>query len=153
AQGRHIGFAKVTRDLTDRGYRAFVEAAHAIVWTTDHLGTPNADSPSWREFTGQSERDWREQRAWDPIHPDDLPVLRDAWARAMVTGRRFEAQFRLRRADGDYVWMETRALPFLDGDGQVREWFGVAVDISARKTAELRTERALELWRTTLRSI
>src|SRR5262249_45505046 len=30
--GRHIGFALVTRDLTEHGYRAFVEAAHAIVW-------------------------------------------------------------------------------------------------------------------------
>src|SRR5579871_2957487 len=48
--GAHVGFAKVTRDLTDRSYRAFVEAAHAIVWTTDAAGHPNADSPSWREF-------------------------------------------------------------------------------------------------------
>ena len=82
ASGRHIGFAKVTRDLTDRAYRAFIEASHAIVWSTDHHGKPNADSSSWREFTGQSERDWREQRAWDPVHPEDLPVLRDAWTRA-----------------------------------------------------------------------
>jgi hypothetical protein len=44
--GAHIGFAKVTRDLTDRAYRAFVEATHAIVWTTDATGRPSADSPS-----------------------------------------------------------------------------------------------------------
>ena len=133
ANGRHIGFAKVTRNLTDRGYRAFVEAAHAIVWTTDRLGKPNADSPSWRGFTGQSEQDWREQRAWDPVHPDDLPVLRDAWTRAKATGGPLEVQFQLRRADGKYVWMEARALPFLDCEGKVREWFGVTFDIAARR--------------------
>jgi PAS domain S-box-containing protein len=153
AHGNHIGFAKVTRNLTDRAYRAFVEATHAIVWTTDRTGKPNADSPSWREFTGQAEIDWREQRAWDPVHADDLPVLREAWTRAKATATPFEAQFRLRRADGEYVWMEARAIPFLDVDGGVREWFGVTFDISARKLAELRTVRALALWQTTLRSI
>jgi PAS domain S-box-containing protein len=151
--GSHIGFAKVTRDLTDRGYRAFVEAAHAIVWTTDGNGAPNADSPSWREFTGQSEAEWRGQRGWDPVYPDDLDALHVAWARAKAAGTRFEAQFRLRRHDGEYVWMEARAIPFLDGAGQVREWFGVTFDISESKRAVLEIERALKLWTTTLRSI
>jgi PAS domain S-box-containing protein len=153
ASGRHIGFAKVTRDLTDRGYRAFVEATHAIVWTADSTGKPNADSRSWRDFTGQSEDDWREQRAWEVVHIDDRPIVRDAWTRAKASAAPFDAQFRLRRADGEYVWMEGRAVPFLDGEGRVREWFGVALDIAARKLAELNTQRALELWKTTLRSI
>src|SRR5438874_2665401 len=51
-QRKHIGFGKVTRDMTDRAYRTFVEAAHAIVWTADAAGVPNADSPTWRAFTG-----------------------------------------------------------------------------------------------------
>src|SRR5579862_8367307 len=54
-RGAHIGFAKVTRDLTERSYRAFVETTHALVWTADPTGSPNGDSPSWRELTGQSE--------------------------------------------------------------------------------------------------
>jgi PAS domain S-box-containing protein len=151
--GKHVGFAKVTRDLTDRAYRAFVEASHAIVWTTDALGRPSADSPSWREFTGQTEEDWRALRAWDPVHPDDVAVLHDAWTTAKARATRFTAEFRLRRADGQYAWMEASAVPLLDADGRVREWFGVTVDISTRKLAELEIRRTLELWRTTLRSI
>ncbi len=153
ASGKHIGFAKVTRDLTDRAYRAFVEASHAIVWTTAADGHPNADSPTWREFSGQSEAEWLASRAWDPVHPDDVATLRDAWSAAKASSRRFAAQFRLKRADGVYVWMEANAVPLLDADGAVREWFGVTFDISARKFAELETQRALELWHTTLRSI
>ena len=151
--GKHIGFAKVTRDLTDRSYRAFVEATHAIVWTTDATGRPNADSPSWREFTGQSEAEWRGRGAWGPIHPDDVGALQATWGKAKAETTRFDAQFRLRRRDGEFVWMEARAIPFRDVDGQVREWFGVTFDISARKLAELQTLRAVELWTTTLRSI
>ena len=151
--GAHIGFAKVTRDLTERSYRAFVETTHALVWTTDPTGAPNADSPSWRELTGQSEDDWRAGRGWDALHPDDAAGFRAAWERARADGRPFVAQYRVRRADGAYVWVEARAIPFFDRDGHVQEWFAVALDVSERKGAELRTARALELWRTTLRSI
>ncbi|HEX7842922.1 MAG TPA: PAS domain S-box protein, partial [Kofleriaceae bacterium] len=151
--GAHIGFAKVTRDLTERGYRAFVEAAHAIVWTADATGRPNSDSPSWRAFSGQTEEEWRGLRAWDAMHPEDIDGFRAAWTKAKQDGVPFEAQYRLRRRDGVYVWAETRAIPFLDGEGRVREWFGVTLDVSARKAAELQTQRALQLWTTTLRSI
>jgi len=148
-----MGFAKVTRDLTDRAYRMFVEAANGIVWTTDGQGHPNADSPSWRAFTGQTEEEWRGLRGWEPVHPDDQAVLRVEWPRAKQDKQTFVAEFRLRRHDGVYVWMACRAVPFLNPDGSVREWFGLNVDISSRKAAEQERERALNWWETTLRSI
>ena len=135
-RGDVIGFAKVTRDLTDRAYRAFVEAANSVVWTTDGSGYPNADSPSWRAFTGQTEAEWRKLQAWDAVHPDDLPALQASWQAAKEARQPFEAEFRLRRHDGVHVWVGSRAIPFLGPDGSVREWFGVNVDISARKAAE-----------------
>lgn len=153
SMGRPIGFAKVTRDLTDRAYRAFVEAAHAIVWTTDASGKPNADSPSWRAFSGQSEDDWRGLRAWQAIYPEDVEPFAAAWNHARLAGQPLQAEYRARRHDGVYVWLEARAIPFLKNDGSVREWFGVSLDVSARKEAELQTQRALHLWTTTLRSI
>ncbi len=151
--GDIIGFAKVTRDLTDRTYRTFVEATNAIVWTTDGNGHPNRDSPSWRAFTGQTEEEWLGLRGWEPLHPDDQPAIRVDWPRAKETRQPFVAEFRLRRHDGVYVWMACRAVPFLHPDGRVREWFGVNVDISARKAAEEERERALSWWKTTLHSI
>lgn len=150
---RHVGFAKITRDMTDSTYRTFVEATNAIVWTADAQGLANADSPSWRAFTGQTEAEWLGLRGWDPLHPDDLPVLRVAWPAAKQEKRPFEAQFRMRRHDGVYVWMACRAVPLFDSDGNVREWFGVTFDISERKRAEAERERAEAWWRTTLQSI
>jgi PAS domain S-box-containing protein len=165
--GNHLGFAKIMRDLTERSYRSFVEAAHAIVWTTDGTGRPSADSPSWRAFTGQTVEEWFGRRAYDPVHPEDQPCLREQWPEARAEKRPFEAEFRLRRSDGEYVWMATRAIPFFDERGEVREWFGVTFDISARKRAETElslslereraardeAERGRKLWTTTLSSI
>jgi PAS domain S-box-containing protein len=151
--GALIGFAKVTRDLTDRTYRAFVEATNAIIWTTDAAGQPGQDSPTWRAFTGQTEAEWHGRRTWDAVHPDDRNALREGWERAKAERQPFTAEFRLRRHDGAFVWMASRAVPLLHEDGAVREWFGASVDISARKTAEAERERALSWWETTLRSI
>jgi len=152
--GVHIGFAKVTRDLTERGYRAFIEAAHTIIWTTDAEGRANADSPSWREHTGQTEAEWRSPvHAWDPVHPDDRPQMEVVWIAARAAGTPLELEFRVRRHDGVYVWMSARSIPFRNRDGIVREWFGVMFDITARKHAEAERERAFELLTTTLRSI
>lgn len=151
--GNHIGFAKVSRDLTERSYRAFVEASHNIVWTTDASGQPSADSPSWRAFTGQTEEEWFGRRAFAPVHPEDVEGLRVAWLTARADGTTLSVEFRLRRRDGEYVWMGCRAVPLRTETGDVREWFGVTFDISDRKHAELERQRAIELWATTLRSI
>ncbi len=143
--GKHVGFGKVTRDLTDKAFRVFVEATNAIVWTTDGEGRPNTDSPSWRAFTGQTEEEWRGLRGWDPVHPDDLERMRVEWPRAKRERTIFQAEFRLRRADGPYFWMQARAIPFFNPDGSVREWFGVTFDISESKALE--EERSLLLER------
>ena len=142
--GKHVGFAKVTRDLTDRAYRTFVEATNAIVWTADSSGQANADSPSWRAFTGQTEEEWRGLRGWEPVHPDDRAGTAEKWAAAKAEQRILEAEFRLRRRDGEYVWMSVRALPLLNADGSTREWIGVTFDISGRKAAEARVTEVLE---------
>jgi PAS domain S-box-containing protein len=151
--GNITGFGKVTRDLTDSSYKKFVEATHSILWTTDGGGVPTIDSQSWRDFTGQSVDDWISLRAWDAVHEEDRARVADTWRRAQEEKRIFEIEFRLRRKDGQFRWMSSRALPLLDNSGEVREWFGVTVDIQARKQAEHEAARAAQWWTTTLTSI
>ncbi|HEY1954672.1 MAG TPA: PAS domain S-box protein [Polyangiaceae bacterium] len=167
AAGKLFGYAKVTRDLTERAYRTFVEATNGIVWTTDRNGHPNADSPGWRRFTGQSEEAWRDREAFEPVHADDRARLGEVWDAARRDKKLFEHEFRLRRQDGEYLWMTVRAIPLLDANGDVREWFGVTFDIHARKRAEIELQAALDReqaarlaaeqaqarWTTTLHSI
>ncbi|HTX06399.1 MAG TPA: PAS domain-containing protein, partial [Steroidobacteraceae bacterium] len=65
---------------------------------------------------------------------------------AVRTKSVFQLEHRVRRVDGSWGWTFSRAVPLLDGKGNVLEWFGAAIDITARKQAdeELRLrERAL----------
>jgi signal transduction histidine kinase len=43
---------------------------------------------------------------------------------------------RIRRADGEYRWFLTRAVPLRDKRGKVVKWYGAATDIQDRKRAE-----------------
>jgi signal transduction histidine kinase len=48
----------------------------------------------------------------------------------------FQLEHRVRRADGTLGWTYSRAVPLLNGNGEIREWFGAASDVTARKEAE-----------------
>jgi signal transduction histidine kinase len=43
----------------------------------------------------------------------------------------------MRRADGQYRWFLTRALPLYDEQGNIVRWYGTAIDIEDRKRAEM----------------
>ena len=72
------------------------------------------------------------------IHPDDRPAVDgefQAWLAAGAGGVH-EKEFRVRRKDGQYIWLLDRTrLAFRADDGR-RSTLGVLVDITARKEAE-----------------
>ncbi|MGA9354452.1 MAG: histidine kinase [Terriglobales bacterium] len=47
-----------------------------------------------------------------------------------------ELEHRVRRTDGKLGWTYSRAVPLLNVDGEIEEWFGSASDFTARKEAE-----------------
>ena len=67
------------------------------------------------------------------VHPDDVPVCRERWARSLRTGEEYEVEFRLRRHDGHYRWHLARALAQRDADGQIIKWFGTNTDIDDQR--------------------
>lgn len=48
----------------------------------------------------------------------------------------FELEHRVMRVDGTPGWTFSRAVPLLDGNGEILEWFGAASNVTARKQAE-----------------
>ncbi|MDB5446160.1 MAG: putative sensor/response regulator hybrid, partial [Phenylobacterium sp.] len=78
------------------------------------------------------------------IHPEDLPMVDERWTRSLARGETYEAEFRLRRADGAWRWHLARAVPIKAAAGQVVRWIGTNTDIhdrteSSQALAELNT--------------
>jgi PAS domain S-box-containing protein len=62
--------------------------------------------------------------------------VRAAIADAIANKRRFELEHQVLRADGTLGWTHSRAVPVLDDEGNVVEWFGTASDVTRRKQTE-----------------
>jgi PAS domain S-box-containing protein len=102
-------------------------------------------SPDWtelRQLDGQGfisdaqgpKRDWMDEY----IHPDDHAKLDEAIQKAVQTKGVFELEHRIRRLDGTTGWTLSRAVPLLNSQGEIVEWFGAASDVTARREAEER---------------
>jgi transcriptional regulator with GAF, ATPase, and Fis domain len=77
------------------------------------------------------------------IHPVDRDRTVALWDESTRTGRSFEAEFRMRRRDGEYRWFRTRSIPMREPGGAIVRWFGVATDVDDSKRAEEALRAAL----------
>ena len=72
------------------------------------------------------------------LHPDDADELRKAIAQFAKGVTSYEAEFRIRRRDGEIRWCVGTAAATVDNGGRVVRVSGVTVDITDRKQAEER---------------
>ena len=90
------------------------------------------DSPSWRAFTGQTQEVTKDGGWTEAIHPDDRDTALEHWAWSVQQCSVFNVEFRIRRADGQWVWTQAHAAPLRNGTGEIGKWVGMNLDISHR---------------------
>nr|WP_052814257.1 PAS domain S-box protein [Sphingomonas melonis] len=77
------------------------------------------------------------------VHPDDQTALADAIGAAVERGGSYAHQYRVRRTDGRYYWIEANGRVAHDPDGTPRSFPGVLIDIEARRTIEAERDQAI----------
>jgi len=71
------------------------------------------------------------------IHPQDLPRVRTLIEQTMQTGGAYRTEYRIRKPDGSYRWIEANGRCELAADGTPLRFPGVLIDIDAHKATEL----------------
>ncbi|MGA7925749.1 MAG: PAS domain S-box protein [Candidatus Sulfotelmatobacter sp.] len=140
------------REAEDR-LRLVVDTTPAMLQSGRPDGYLDFFNQRWLEYVGLSSDDmcgWRWTRV---IHPDDVEEEVGKWRTALATGEPFEAQVRVRRADGEYRWMLHRKVPARDNQGTIIKWYGSYVDIEDRKRAEDELRRQKEVFQTIFENI
>jgi two-component system, chemotaxis family, CheB/CheR fusion protein len=128
---------------TEERFRALVDAAAQIVWTTSASGEVVEDSPSWRAFTGQAYEQWKGLGWLDVLHLEDRERVEAWWRKAMTEKTSVATEYRIRHISGEWRWTAVRAVPLLNPDGSVRGWVGSNTDIDDVKRAQEERERLL----------
>ena len=76
------------------------------------------------------------------VHPADTAGLAEAMDGALSRGGAYSHQYRVRRADGRYYWIEANGRVELGPDGAPRSFPGVLIDVEQRRTLEAERDRA-----------
>jgi PAS domain S-box-containing protein len=130
---------------SEERYRYLAESIPQLVWTANAEGVLLDVNQRWLEFTGLTLTQ-AQTEGWEAVvHPEDIPVLSQQWVAAQHNGTYYQAEGRMRQADGGYRWHLHQAVPLKNEQGQVIKWFGTATDIEDQK--QLEQERNLFLQR------
>jgi PAS domain S-box-containing protein len=116
--------------------RDVIDTIPTITWSVLPNGLNDFTSRYWLEYTGVSTDDSLGDGWKAAFHPADIAEHVDKWAASLATGKPFENEARVQRADGEYRWFLHRAVPLRDGHGTIVKWYGTAIDIEDRKRAE-----------------
>jgi PAS domain S-box-containing protein len=118
-------------------FRLLVDAMPQIAWVIDAAtGELEYLNHRWFDYTGAERGLPSTQEVNAFIHPDERPATEARWADAFRTGEPFEAELRLRAADGSYRWFLTRSVPVPDERGRTVKWFGTSTDIDDSKRTD-----------------
>ncbi|WP_170151562.1 sensor histidine kinase [Microvirga subterranea] len=117
-------------------FAVLAESLPQLVWSARPDGYHDYFNGRWHEFTGLTLDECLGDGWTDTLHPEERAEVLELWRVALETGEPYEGEHRLRRGDGDYVWMLSRGIPIRDVSGQITRWFGTSTNIDAQKKAE-----------------
>ncbi|APO77802.1 sensor histidine kinase protein (plasmid) [Rhizobium etli 8C-3] len=125
-----------------------VETLPAMIDCAAPNGEPVYRSQQLREFLGYEleELDGKAKSRLNGtldagVHPDDVAGVKEQYAHCLATGEPYLRKHRLRRFDGEYIWVETRAAPMRKDDGTIVQWNVICLDIDG----EVRMQEELRL--------
>jgi two-component system cell cycle sensor histidine kinase/response regulator CckA len=146
AEGRPATLVGAVSDVTDRSaaadalrisedrLRRTVEGVDAIISFREDAEAEVLHSPQIERILGYRPEALTDNDAWDAlVHPDDLPTCLAAW---QGPGREWHLTYRMRRADGAWVWVDDRGRWIERSDGRGRGLIGVITDATDRMRVE-----------------
>lgn len=133
----------------ERSLQQLIDTVPVLIWCLSPQGNPVYFNKRLTEYTGVpvAQLDSIDAAVKTVIHPDDADLVIDAVQGGIETGEPFGLRHRLRRSDGTYRWVDARAEPMRNAEGDIVKWYGVCLDVDAQMHAEealRRSERKLQ---------
>lgn len=119
---------------SEERFRALTNATSDVVYrfSADWKEMQQLDGRGFLENTDNPRIAWQE----DYLYPEDRPKIQAAIDESIRTKSTFQIEHRVRKIDGSTGWTQSRAVPIVDDDGEVIEWFGTATDVTSRRRNE-----------------
>ena len=153
AEGRFLGGVGTLSDVTESvqqahalseseaRFRRLAQASPVGVFQSNARGQVVYVNPEWQRLTGLVDGEWEEGRWARALHPEDKLRLQQGWLDSRVQREGGEQEIRWLHKDGSTAWAHIVFRAVLGAGGAVTGYVGVAIDITARKDAELALAR------------
>ena len=131
--------ARAARE-SERRLRELLDGVDAIIVWLDDDGSVRYNA-RLRDILGRDPASLPTDRDWETlVHPDDRPATDAVWE---GPDRSWELEYRMRHADGRWIWVRDRGRREKDAAGRLLALFCVVTDISAIREAAAEREAAL----------
>ncbi|WP_412061352.1 putative bifunctional diguanylate cyclase/phosphodiesterase [Rubrivirga sp. IMCC45206] len=134
--------APVARDRAEARYRLLAEHLTDLVAHHEPDGRYEWLSPSVTDILGYWPRELVGRDPYELFHPDDVDRIRTESHELLLDGRASDTviRYRMRRKDGEYIWLESLTETILDASGAIAR-----LQVSSRDiTKQLATEDDLQ---------
>lgn len=116
--------------LSPQEYRVIVENAPNLIWRSGLDTKCDYFNKTWLDFTGRT----LEQESGDGwavgVHPDDLERCVKTYLDNFQQRTPFEMEYRLRRFDGEWRWINDRGVPYFNPRGVFLGYIGSCIDVT-----------------------
>ncbi|GEM_PF-423399 len=126
---------KALKDSEER-FQSLANNSPVGIYRLDNDGNCLYVNNRWSEIAGVGKTAAYGHGWMKPIHPDDFKAVMAKAADAAAKGAGFKDEYRVRRPDGDIVWVYNQAGPERNAAGEIIGYVGTLSDITERKLAE-----------------
>jgi len=114
-------------------FRFLMDSAPVMVRMTGGDGLCQYFNRAWLEFRGRTVEQEQGNGWAEGLHPDDHDLCMETYLKSFSARQPYRLEYRLRRRDGEYRWVEDAGVPRFEEDGTFAGFIGSTMDVSTRK--------------------
>jgi PAS domain S-box-containing protein len=136
---------------SEERFRTMADGCPSSMWVTGAKGELEFVNKAYQTFIGAALKDVQSgdwQHVW--LHPDDAAAYTGTFAKAVTERSPFSAEARVRRADGEWRRVGSRAEPRFSPSGEFLGHVGLSADITDREAAAFALSQAREFAQATI---
>lgn len=128
---------------SEKRLQSLIEASSDLVFRMNPEGTivERVGGKDLFGDAGERDSDWVERFVVDADRAMVRRTIEDAIARRSP----FHVETRVMTPEGAIVWLASRAIPMLNEAGEITQWFGMATDVTERRSAEQQLARGAQM--------
>jgi len=131
--------SRIALDDSEKRFFLTVEGSNDGIWDWDVQNNKMFFSNTWKTMLGFEPADIEDSiESWkELLHPDDRTLALNKLMDTFDSNQNlYQNIYRLRRKDGEYTWIYSRATAIRDSSGKITRLAGSHTDITEQKKAE-----------------